>query len=277
MKRRGFSNSTYVAECRYIQSVHETSELQNPDSYVRHFLPALRPWRLAWLSQSKLAALRSDPFYYYLVARTKYYDEVFLDGISDNVQCIINVGCGCDTRAYRFEHELKEKGVQVLECDQPEAISIKQRLAKRQGAFDHVTYVSVDLNDNAWPVFENWLSKNNKSKALVLMEGVSPYVNAETFGRFLGLLAKELPAKSRVAYDFKLLGVADDFGRVGRTQRPFRLAAVMEEVVSYHKKLGYRLDLMKRSSELSACLLAGPAQPGAPLFTEDGLIQLEVA
>ena len=109
------------------------------------------------------------------------------------------------------------------------------------------------------------------------MEGVSPYVNVEAFGRFLSLLARELPAGSRVVYDFKLAGVADSFGLVGRTQRPFRLPTVREEVVSYHEKLGYRVNSMERSSELSVRLLTGLAQSGVPLFTEDGLIQLEVA
>ncbi len=276
MKRRSFSNSMSVAELRYIQSVHETGELQNPDTFVRHFLPALRRWYCARLGQSKLATLRSKPFYYFLVARTKYYDELFLDAISDKVQHIINVGCGNDTRAYRFEHLLKQHGVKVLECDQSEAISDKQRIAKRRGTFDHVTYVSIDLNDDVWPDIEQWLDKNNGTSKLVLMEGVSPYINVETFGRFLSFLARGLPIGSRVAYDFKLRGAADDFGLGGRTQRPFRLSTVMEEVFSYHEKLGYRIDHMERSSELSTRLLTGLAKSGVPFFTEDGLIQLKV-
>jgi methyltransferase (TIGR00027 family) len=265
-----------VAEWRHVQSIHETPELRNPDTLVRYFLPALRRWRLAWLRQRTLAMLRTNPFYYYLLARTKYYDGVFLDAISDNVQYIINVGCGSDTRSHRFEHVLKQKGVKVLECDQREAITDKQRMANRRGTFDHIAYLAIDLNDDAWPDFEHRLGPNNMAKALVLMEGVSPYVSVETFGRFLGLLARKLPAGSRVAYDFKLRGVADDFGRVGRTQRPFRLTGAIEEVVSYHEGLGYRLRYMERSSDLSARLLTGLAKSGAPLFTEDALILLEV-
>lgn len=276
MKMRSFSNSMTVAEWRYIQSIHETAELQNPDTFVGHFLPALRRWRCAWLGQSKLAILRSKPLYYYLVARTKYYDGLFLDAISDKVQHIVNVGCGSDTRSYRFEHLLKQHGIKVLECDQSEAISDKQRIAKRRGTFDHVTYLSIDLNDDVWPNIEQWLNKNNGTNKLVLMEGVSPYVNVETFGRFLSLLARGLPVGSRVAYDFKLRGVADDFGLGGRTQRPFRLSTTMEEVSSYHEKLGYRVDHIERSAELSMRLLTGLAKSGAPFFTEDGLLQLTV-
>jgi methyltransferase (TIGR00027 family) len=262
-----------VAEWRHIQSVHEETELRNPDTLVRHFLPALQRWRCTWLSQSKLASLRTDPFYYYLIARTKYYDELFLEAIDDDVQYIINVGCGSDTRSHRFHHALKQKGVRVLESDRPEAISRKQRLARRHGSVEHVAYLSIDLNDDAWPEFEQWLATTSIAKALVLMEGVSPYVNSSTFGGFLSLLARKLPSGSRVAYDFKLRGVADDFGRVGTTREPFRLTAGIDAVAGYHEAFGYRLDHMEQSSELTTRLLSGQARSGA-LFSEDALIQL---
>ena len=270
MKRLAFSNSLRVAERRYIQSIHEQSELQNPDRLVGQFLPFLRRWRCRWLSRRSLAALQADSLYYYVLARTRYYDTVFLNAITANVQYIINVGCGTDTRAYRFEQALKQKGVKVLECDQPKAIQIKQGLAKRVRSNGHVTYVSIDLNDDRWPDFEDWLAKNQTAKALVFMEGVSPYINAETFKQFLRLLAKDLSRGSRVAYDFKLRGF-DEFGRAGRTQRLFRLGGGREELAVFHEEIGYQLDHMEGSADLMTRLLSR-----SHLFIEDALIQLEV-
>jgi methyltransferase (TIGR00027 family) len=275
-KMKNFSNSMSMAKWRYIQSVYETAELQNPDSLARHFLPALERWYCAWLSQSELATMRSNPFYYYLDARTRYYDGIFLDAISDKVQYIVNIGCGSDTRSYRFAQVLEANGVKVLECDQPESIADKQRIVKRRDKFDHVAYMPIDLNDGAWPDFEQWLNRNNSAKTLVLMEGVSPYVNSETFRRFLSLLERKLSAGSRVVYDFKLAGVADSFGLGGRTKRPFRLPTVKAEIVSYHEKFSYRVMHLEESAELTARLLPGLEKSRGPLFAEDGLIQLEV-
>jgi methyltransferase (TIGR00027 family) len=276
MRNPGFSNSLGVAESRYIQSIHETSELQNPDSLVGQFLPLLQRWRCIGLSQSQVALLQTKPFYYYLNARTRYYDTVFLDAIAEDAHYIINVGCGMDTRAYRFEPVLRQKGVKVLECDQPQAIQVKQGMAKRVGDCGHVTYVSLDLNDATWPDFEQWLVKNNTAKVLVMMEGVSPYINVETFRRFLRLLAGTLSRGSRVAYDFKLRGVADEFGRVGRTQRPFRLGGGGAEITAFHEQLGFRLEHFESSSDLTVRLLATLQPTRQPLFREDALIQLEV-
>jgi methyltransferase (TIGR00027 family) len=276
VRKWGFSNSMLMAELRYIQFIHEKSELQNPDGLVGQFLPVLRRWSCKCLSKSKIAVLRADPFYYYLDARTRYYDKVFLNAIADDAQYIINVGCGTDTRAYRFEHVLREKGVKVLECDQPKAIQVKREMAKRVGNYEHVTYASIDLNDETWPDFEQWLVKNNSAKAMVLMEGVSPYVNTETFSGFLKMLATKLLSGSRVAYDFKLRGSADAFGLIGRTKTPFRLGGEREELDAFHEQLGFRVEHFERSSELTIHLLANIEKPQHPLFLEDALIQLEV-
>jgi methyltransferase (TIGR00027 family) len=213
--------------------------------------------------------------YYYLLARTRYYDSVFLDAIGDRVHYIINIGCGTDTRAYRFEQVLKQKGVKVLECDQPKAILIKQSLAKRLGSNGHVTYVSVDLNDDIWPNFEGWLAKNKTAKVLVFMEGVSPYISAGNFEQFLLLLAKNLSSGSRVAYDLKLRGF-DEFDRAGRFQRLFRLGERKEELAAFHEKIGYQLDHMEGSADLTTRLLPGMNESKACLFTEDVLVQLEI-
>ena len=45
MANSGFSNSMAVAEFRYLQSLHEQRELQNPDGLVGQFLPLFRRWR----------------------------------------------------------------------------------------------------------------------------------------------------------------------------------------------------------------------------------------
>ena len=270
------SKSMDVAHLRYIQSIHESPERRNPDTLVRHFIPILARLRTACLGREELSKLRADPLYYYLVARTKYYDQVVNEAVSDGVRQIVIIGCGSDTRAYRFKHLLCSKGVKVLECDQPKAIRAKQQVAKRWRCFDYVEYLPIDLNDDTWPELEHWLGDRTRTKALVLMEGVSPYINGSNFGRFLVLLATRLLPGSHVAYDFKIRGVHDDFGRVGRIQEPFRLSRASDEVATFHEALGLRFEHMELSSELCARLLPGLAESDITLFSEDGLVRLRV-
>jgi methyltransferase (TIGR00027 family) len=276
VKLPNLSESMYVARLRYIQSVHESLERRNPDTLVRYFIPLRQRLGTAWLGREDLARMRAQPFYHYLIARTKYYDEVVTDAVADGVRQIVIVGCGSDTRAYRFQDVLRAKDVKVLECDQPQAIHIKQRMTKRWRHSDYVEYLPIDLNDDAWPALGRWLGDAASPKSLVLMEGVSPYVNEGTFGQFLRFLAKTLSPGSHIAYDFKICGMSDDEGRTERTPHPFRLSAVENEVAAYHRANGLRLERMEVSSDLSTRLLPG-LEESAPLFAEDCLIRLQVA
>jgi len=175
----------------------------------------------------------------YLIARTKHYDQVFTYAIDKGIKYIINIGCGTDTRAYRFGAVLKSQGIRVLECDQAESIAIKQELATQAWHTDHVTYVSLDLNDNVWPNLERQLHKV-PSAVLVILEGVSPYIDEISFARFLSFLAAKSNLGSLVAYDYKI-GGPDDFecGRPAKGQ--FRLPATKSDVIAYHEALGYNV------------------------------------
>ena len=267
------SSLMYVAHLRHIQSIHEPAELRNPDILVRNFLPITQRWRAAWIGRHELATLRRDPFYYYLVARTRYYDQLVADAVADGVRKIVSVGCGSDTRPYRFADLLRSKGVTVLECDQPEAIESKRRIARRWRPH-HVEYLPIDLNDETWPELQDLLRDGKGTKFLVMMEGVSPYVNDDSFRRFLQLAGTSLTAGSHLAYDFKIGGVDDDFGRVGRTERPFRLPGDKGAVTAFHEEQGLHLIGFELSSDLCARLLPGLTTPSAPFFGEDGLVRL---
>ena len=174
----------YVAQLRFIQSLHESPERRNPDTFVRYFIPLIQRLRGVWVSRKKLSRLRADPFYYYLVARTVYYDHLVNETVSTGVRRIVSIGAGSDTRAYRFVQLLHGRGVRVVECDQAKAIFEKRRIAKRLGSFGHVEYLPIDLNAGSWPEFAGLLGNRSGPKTLVLMEGVSPYIDYSSFRNF---------------------------------------------------------------------------------------------
>jgi methyltransferase (TIGR00027 family) len=277
VKLPDYSCMLKVGQLRHIQSVRESGDYWNPDVLVSRLLSPVQRWSCFWRGRLLLARLRSDPFYYYVVARTKYYDSVFVDALCDNVQRIVNVGCGSDTRAYRYAQLLSQRGVIVLECDQAGAIEAKEKIASERLPAAPVQYLSIDLNEGVWPCLESWFDQNRGSKMLVLMEGVTPYINEESFGAFLHMLACRLPAGSRVAYDYKIRGTSDEFGLSGRTQRPFRLSSGEGDVAAYHLTKGFRVRHVETSADLSRRVLPALAELGPRrVFRNDCLVQLEL-
>ena len=97
-----------------------------------------------------------------------------------------------------------------------------------------------------------------------MMEGVSPYIDRPRFEAFLRLLAARLRPGSVLAYDFKLEGVADDFGRSAAAPQPFRLAGERDAVAAYHHALGFRLRSLETSASLTRRLL-----PRAPRLDQE--------
>jgi methyltransferase (TIGR00027 family) len=265
------SNSVHVGRLRHIQSKYETPECRNPDPLIHDLLPAPLRWLSTLQAKTQLSKLHKNPFYYYLIARTRYYDQVFNDAIDSNLGCIVNIGCGTDTRAYRFAEQLKFRGIKVVECDQAAFITIKQQLARRIWQTDHVTYVSVDLNDPGWPDLEHCLDAIPRA-VLVMLEGVSPYINGVSFDRFLKLLVVKLHSGSVVAYDYKIQGidVSDSNGNL------FRLPATKHDVIAYHDTLGYRVQRLELSWELSSRLLRNFATSHTCSFAQDGLLKLTI-
>jgi methyltransferase (TIGR00027 family) len=261
-----------VGELRYIQAHFETARSRNPDSAVGEFLQLSTRLRCVLRGTLFISKLRSNPFYSYVIQRTKYYDDVFLKAVYGSFRAVLNVGCGTDTRAYRFCHLLKQKGVSVYECDQASAIGEKQAIARRRWPTDHIEYVSVDLNEGRWPVLAAILAKNAQGPTLVLMEGVSPYIRRDSFHAFLGLLGSTLHQGSVVAYDFKRRGVADQFGRSEPGQPVFRLSDDKQELSDFHAPLGYRLEHAESSSELVRRFDPGTSAK----FDEDYLVRLVV-
>src|SRR5947207_3074661 len=109
------SHMMKVGQLRYIQSVYETPECRNPDVLVKHLLSRLERWRSDLRGRTSLTKLRANPFYYYVLARTRYYDAVYIDTVCSNLSYVLNIGCGSDTRAYRFGHILKQRNVGIVE------------------------------------------------------------------------------------------------------------------------------------------------------------------
>lgn len=251
-----------VGQLRYIQSRCESS----PDALVGAFLSL--PQRLACIVRGTLLRprLRANPFYHYVLARTRYYDALFLEAANDSVDCIVNIGCGTDTRAYRFAPLLQRKGITVLECDQPQAIRAKRDIAARRFPTAHVRYVPLDLNNG----FASALDEAPPGRMFVMMEGVSPYIGRPQFEAFLRLLSARLASGSVLAYDFKLEGVAPHFGRSAAVPQPFRLPAERDAVAAYHHALGFQLQFLETSASLTRRL----APRAARLFEEDCLLCL---
>jgi methyltransferase (TIGR00027 family) len=269
------SNLADTARSRHIQSLHENGDRRNPDILAGALMTAEEHDQCFRLNVEALMKMRKNPYYYYLAARTKFYDQLLLDAVVAGVRRILIVGAGFDTRLYRFGGHLAARGVEVAECDQPDAVTIKEKLAKTLPYSERVQYLSADLNkQETWNDLLDWLGASEAYPVLVFAEGVSPYVESSAFISFLTALASVMSSDSLLAYDFKRHGAGDDFGATGDVHSPFRLPLDEEFIKDKHFNLGFKSVSLIPSLALMKTHVPSWTEEVSPLFYEDALLQV---
>lgn len=277
MKLPNFSNMMYIGKIRYVQATYEVPMHRGPDFLAREFLSNSELWDSRIRATLALNRLRSNPFYYYVLARTRYYDTLFASVAGAGFSSIMNIGCGSDTRAYRFGDLLRNAQVECFECDQQGAIESKEKLARGLVDSSHVKYMPIDMNNNDHRYVKRWLEERKGKKVLVMMEGVSPYLNPKSFEGFLEMLGSCMTPGSRFAYDFKIKGIKDDFGRSQSVDAPFRLSHQETVTRQFHERLGLSMDHFEIGSDMVKRMLPSlRAAPLSSLFLEDALLQVSV-
>ena len=83
--------------------------------------------------------------YEYLIARTKFIDDMFKN-IDENVEQVVIFGAGFDSRAIRFQNELAK--ATVFELDAPVTQQAKiDRIRKENIQFpENLKFISIDFN-----------------------------------------------------------------------------------------------------------------------------------
>jgi methyltransferase (TIGR00027 family) len=128
-----------------------------------------------------------------VVIRTRIIDDYIRKAVADGVDTILNLGAGLDTRPYRMELPATLRWIEV---DYPHVIAHKEERLRSETPRCRLERVPLDLADVA--ARQKFLAGINTSvkKALVLTEGVTPYLSNDE----VSALADDLRDCDRFAY-----------------------------------------------------------------------------
>ncbi|WP_312336040.1 class I SAM-dependent methyltransferase [Anaerospora hongkongensis] len=90
--------------------------------------------------------LKAPGNYEYLIARTKFIDNIF-ENMDDNIEQVLIFGAGFDSRAIRFKNKLAS--TKIFELDVPVTQKIKMDRIKRKNIEipENLKFISIDLYD----------------------------------------------------------------------------------------------------------------------------------
>ena len=111
-----------------------------------------------------------------VVIRTHIIDKFIMELLPQEIDTVINLGAGLDTRPYRLDMPAHLRWIEV---DFPKIIELKNNKLKNQKAKCRLERLSFDLSDET--IRNNFLSKisQESNNVLIITEGVVPYLSNE--------------------------------------------------------------------------------------------------
>ena len=161
-----------------------------------------------------------------MAARTKFFDEFFLEATGAGIRQAVILAAGLDSRAYRLPWP---DGTTVYEVDQPEVIAFKTTTLEGLGATptaDRRT-VAIDLRQD-WPKALRDAGFDPERPTVWIAEGLLPYLPSDA----QDLLLDNITALSAPGSRFATEGIAD-FKGVDEDETKERIGALMERWRDY--------------------------------------------
>ncbi len=148
--------------------------------------------------------------YPYVIARTKYIDNIFETAINNGIEQVIILGAGFDSRAIRL---LDQKGkVKVFEIDinYTQQAKLKQFQKRKIHKPEKNIYIPVDFDkeDLKTKLKENKLIQ--KKKSLFILEGLIMYLTQKSVEETFKLIYEYSAPSSLIVFDYIYASVLRD-------------------------------------------------------------------
>jgi methyltransferase (TIGR00027 family) len=147
--------------------------------------------------------------YEYLIARTKYIDNVF-DNIPENTEQVLILGAGFDSRAIRFKDKLKGKKVFELDSDHTQKAKIDQ-FKKRNIEFPkNLKFISINFDQESLVEKLEESGFRKDKTCLFILEGLLMYLDENSVKDLLEILNRFAGKNSIIVFDFVYASVIDN-------------------------------------------------------------------
>jgi methyltransferase (TIGR00027 family) len=154
-----------------------------------------------WIVKNRIA----PGAYEFMIARTAFFDRIVEQALQDNIEQVVFLGAGYDSRPYRFRKFIQDTKIFELdagptqqhkkECLQQAKISIPEQVS-----FVPINFETDNLRDT---LMEAGFSR--ETKALFIWEGVTYYLSAEAVDNMLRFVRLNSPSGGLISFDYASL------------------------------------------------------------------------
>jgi methyltransferase (TIGR00027 family) len=204
MNKKISETAMVTTSLRALSNYETDATAQSHDGFAEIFLPEDRLTALRTHGLRETIKKQIPPgMYEYVIARTKYFDGVFVDALKNSIEQIVLLGAGFDSRPYRFHDLIAD--TMIFELDMKPTQDHKLCCLRNHyvDIHDNISFVAMNFETDD---FIDMLSRHGYDKhkqTLFLWEGVTFYLSEAAVARMLTLLRANSVSRSRVCFDFQ--------------------------------------------------------------------------
>jgi methyltransferase (TIGR00027 family) len=179
-----------------------------PDEFAEYFLPPhfrffLKFQKIRINTKNKLNAYLPG-LNEYMIARTAYFDKLFVEALNNKIPQIVLLGAGYDSRAYRFAKSNQSTKVFELDIAPTQKRKLECLKKARIDIPEQVTFAQINFNQEALKDVLQKAGYKNDQKTLFIWEGVSYYLVAEAVYATLEFVSQSSHRESAIAFDYTI-------------------------------------------------------------------------
>jgi methyltransferase (TIGR00027 family) len=267
--REGYASRTAEQNAlfRALESLRSESERICDDPLARHFLtwpltlvmrtaaiPGVATFVCSFIDR-RWPGVRSS-----VVARTRLIDDVIAGALEKDIEQLVILGAGFDSRAYRMP---RLRAIDVFEVDHPDTQAAKREVLRRlfHALPEHVRFVAIDFTRDDLTSAMGVAGYRDAARTFILWEGVTNYLTDAAVDATLRWCSRT-PAGSLLLFTYvhrdvltrpsAFAGTKNLFASLERAGERFTFGMEPSEVPQYLAARGLSLELDVGAAEYRA-------------------------
>lgn len=183
-----------------------------------HIAPLLLPSALKPLLHVHLARrlftkmLAPKGIYEYVIARTKYIDNVFRLALENKLDQVLIFGAGFDTRAIRFQDAIGNTKVFELDVPITQQAKISQYQKRHVSVPPNLTFIAIDFDKESLSMKLDEAGFCRQRRSLFLLEGLVMYLQPDSVGETFQTIRDCAGKGNLVVFDYVYASVLRNEG-----------------------------------------------------------------
>lgn len=206
VEKKPSETAMFAALHRALAHKYFNNEKFGPDYLAEYFLPPqfrffIKFKKIRARIRKKINKLLPG-LHEFMIARTAWFDSLFVKALNNKVPQIVLLGAGYDSRAYRFAEQ--NMATKIFDLDIAATQNRKKDCLRKAkiGVPKSVLLVSIDFNKQSLQNVLEGSGYDGQKKTLFLWEGVSYYLQPESVDATLEFIRTCVAEKSTIAFDY---------------------------------------------------------------------------